>query len=114
IFIYPQLALIAVVHAFLMLILLEVIYIKSKDLNRVVLSNIGTVSATWSALGFFSAFGFIVYQSLAGVDIKILVAMISLLSLRQAFSRISAFAEDIADVVAHKLDVSAVLLHSQQ
>lgn len=114
IFIYPQLALIAVVHTFLMLILLEVIYIKSKDLNRVVLSNIGTVSATWAALGFFSAFGFIVYQSLAGVDIKILVAMISLLSLRQAFSRISACAGDIAYLVAQRLRLSALLFHSQQ
>lgn len=113
-YIYPQLFLATLAYLTTALLLTIYLFNKSERIRNILTNNIAAVLNTFSSVGFLVAFFFTVANFLYFEPPKIFAALISLLLMRQALSRLSLALQDIVALRLQHRQINALFFYGQR
>ena len=108
---YPELLAVLVGYSIVVFILLVVLYARQGSLKASLDEAPDRIVNTATSVGFLLAFGFMVTQFLLGTPPGLLVAIVSLILMRQGFSRITGVVNDLKGLYFQRFKLNALFFH---
>lgn len=108
---YPELLIVLVGYIIAAFACLAILYGKGGKLKESLDEAPGRIITTATSIGFLLSFGFMVGQFLLGNPPGLLVAIISLILMRQGFSRITGLVNDLKGLYAQRFKLNALFFH---
>lgn len=108
---YPELLGVLVVYIIVAFMLLAFFYSKNRKLKVAVDEVPGQVVSTATNIGFLCSFIFMVWDFLWGTPPGLLIAIISLILMRQGFTRIAGVVNDLKGLYVQRLKLNALFFH---
>jgi len=107
-FLYPSLTLVIIGYMLTVFLLLLFGYGLSQRVRNGLEKNINGIGATIGAIGFLFAFGYIVWDFLSPPAPGVIVAIISLLLVRQMINRLVSWITDLSALYIQRLQINAL------
>lgn len=111
--IYPSLAVLVLGYVMGIFVLLGLLCSVSLSFQTRMAESLGNLLGVIVAVGFLLAFAFMVVEFLFGSPPGLLVAIISLLMVRQALNRLSALTTDLTVLSKQRVKINALFFHGQ-
>ena len=108
---YPVLGFLVFLYVAIIVLLSGVISTYSEKITEFYLNNIGAYLKTLTAVGFLLTFIFIVFDFLHEAPPDFIIAILSLLLVRQALTRISSFFSDVVSLYPNRHKINALFFH---
>ncbi|MCK2042179.1 hypothetical protein KZO83_05710 [Chromohalobacter sp. TMW 2.2308] len=111
IWLYPELLAVLVGFSVMVFLFFAVTYENNEGMKGSLDDAPGRVVNTATGMGFLLTFGFMVAQFLMGEPPSLLVAIISLILMRQGFSRLTALVNDLKGLYTQRFKLNALFFH---
>jgi len=114
VFIYPLLFIVTVLYVSIMLWAVVLLHNKKEKIRRIFISHKSTVISFLSSAGFLVLFFIMIADYIYGSVPQLFTAVISLLLVRQGFSRLAVMTQDILELRNQYRKINALFFHDQQ
>ncbi|MGR4068064.1 hypothetical protein [Billgrantia sp. C5P2] len=108
---YPELLIFIAFYVAMAFLVVALLYSKVEKIKTGLDTAPGAIVTTLTNIGFLLAFAFMVGQFLAGDPPGLFVAIISLIMMRQGFSRITGIVNDLRGLYIQRFKLNALFFH---